>query len=409
MIRKIRTVFFILLAAHLATAVWGDSISERTFKYVTRVQKMIEDEAYEEALDACLKIGEYGMPDYDRSAILSLQGNILISLERYREAADAYIEIVKLDAFEDERIQNLKLSIGQILVSIEEYQEGIKYLESWLEKEKNPSPESLITLGSAWTQIGEYDKGLAYVERAIKAAEKPEKSWLDLWLAIYFQKKDYPSCIKVLQEALVYYPDEKKYWSQLSGMYLQNEDDEGALAAMRLAYMQGHLTEEKDLLQLVKLFYFLEIPYNGAKILEESMNKGLVKENETTCKLLAEGWLRSKENDKALEAYQKASRYAHTGEYDLYQAQIYLDTEDWPKASEALERALQRGGLPNEGTGIMMLVLSYFEQNRFDDALDAVRRAKEIPSVAKRAEEWESYLEEEKVAYQYRTAEGDQS
>lgn len=406
--RTLRIAALILVATQLVTTVCGQGISDRTFKYLTRINKMIEDEAYQEAYDTCLKIREYSMSDYDRSVIMNTEGNVLLSLERYQDAANVFIEVIEADELSDELIQNLKLNVGQIMISVENYEDGVKYLEWWLEAESEPSPEVLITIGSAWTQMGNYDKGLVYVERAIRDSDKkPEKSWLDLWLAIYFQKEDYDSCIEVLKEALVYYPDEKKYWSQLSGMHLQKEDDAGALASMRLAYVEGHLTKEKDLLQLVKLFYFLDIPYNGAEILRDNLNKGLISENEENYKLLAEGWLRSKEYDQALEAYKKADRYARTGEYDLYRAQIYMDSEDWVEASSALESAIQKG-LPDEGMGLMMLVLVYYEQNLFDDALRSVKKAKDFPKYTKRAEEWEAYLEEEKIAYEYRTG-GDEN
>ena len=62
------------------------------------------------------------------------------------------------------------------------------------------------------------------------------------------------------------------------------------LATLMLAYKNGLVTEEKKIMQVVRLNMFLEIPYAAGVILETEMERGRIERTEKNLDLMLSAW-----------------------------------------------------------------------------------------------------------------------
>ncbi|MBK1875433.1 tetratricopeptide repeat protein [Pelagicoccus mobilis] len=387
------------LASTLLPAILNaQAISERTYKYIERVQKMMEAEQHDEALTYLNRVQEFKMTDYDTAVIAQAKGEVLATVEMYLEAAQSFEQALLLEILGERSNQQLRLSTGQLYISEEHDEKGIGYLEQWIENEDEPRAEVLITMATAYSRLQDYPSALHYVERAIRSTEEPRLAWYDLWIALNFNSGRIDACIPILEEVISLFPSEKKYWNYLANMYLSKEQQGKSLAVLRLAYEQGYVSESRDILRLAKLYLYEGIPVKAADLLARALEKKQIEPTEKNYRLLAEAWYKSQEIDEAKGAFKSAGEKSETGEHDLYRAQMHLDSEEYEQAIEALEAAIKRG-VKQQENAIMMLAMANFQIKRFDDALTALEKAKDHPKIAEQSKQWRVFIIEEKQRY----------
>jgi Tfp pilus assembly protein PilF len=67
----------------------------------------------------------------------------------------------------------------------------------------------------------------------------------------------------------------------------------------------------------------------------------------------------------------------------------------WREAENALNRAVQKGGLTNTGSTLLSLGLTQFEQKKFKSAEATFNRATNYEKVSKDARNWIKYVKAE--------------
>ncbi len=391
-----KTVILLILAScSLPALLKAQAISERTFKYIERVQKMMEAEQYQDALTYLKKVQEFKMTDYDTAVIAQATGEVQATLERYLEAAQSFEQALLLDVLGERNNQQLRLSAGQLYIGQEQDEKGIAYLEQWLENEDEPRAEVLITMATAYSRLKDFPSALVYVEKAIRSTDEPRLQWYDLWVALNFNSGKIDACIVVLEEVISKFPSEKKYWIYLANMYLSKDEQSKSLAVLKLAYDRGFVTEPREILRLARLYLFEGVPVKAGELLSQALDNGQVERNEKNFRLLAEAWYKSQEIDEAKGAFKNAGELAETGEHDLYRAQMHLDSEEFEAAVEALEKAIEKG-VKQQAQAIMMLAMAQFQLRHYDQALAVLDKAAEFPKIAEQSKQWKGFIIEER-------------
>ena len=243
-----------------------------------------------------------------------------------------------------------------------------------------------------YAQLKQYKKAIKSIKTAISIAPKPKESWYQLLLAMYYQEKQYSKAASVLETMVVLWPDQEKYWKQLSGVYFTLKKNRKALAVLELANKRGFLEEEKELMNLVNMYLFQDIPYKAALLLEKEIEAGRIPDTGENLQKLGESWMQAKENDKALEYLKKAAEEQKKGKLFLQIAQLYTDKESWSRVIEFSNKALAAGGLSNPGTAHLLKGMAYFEQGKRESALAAFSKGSRYPKSQKQAGQWINHI-----------------
>jgi tetratricopeptide (TPR) repeat protein len=188
------------------------------------------------------------------------------------------------------------------------------------------------------------------------------------------------------------FPD-REYWQQLAGIYLALKRDERALTTFELAYRQGRLSREQDLLQLTQLYLGRGIPYKAARLLETEMERGRIGTGVRNLELLAGAWAAARERVRATAVYQRAMRAGGDAVIGLYLADLYIQDERWQEAAEVLEATLKRDGLSEPGDAWLLLGVAHYEEGSLDLARHAFDEAARFEPARTAAQDWLQHLQ----------------
>ena len=229
-----------LLVCEPALAAKKAVISPRLFENLQKIELLITDKAYKEALTQLGGLTEtLKKGTYEEAVVLRLKASIYIQNEQYPKAIKLLLQCKQLDVLPDNQEQQLLINLGQLYLAEGQYQKAIDLIEVWLKDNPNPTPGINALTGSAYAQLKQYAKALDYINKAVNASKEPVEGWLQLKLALHYQLQQYPQAAQLLEQLVHLYPDKKVYWTQLSGVYIQLKDYKKALSVKHLAYQRG--------------------------------------------------------------------------------------------------------------------------------------------------------------------------
>jgi tetratricopeptide (TPR) repeat protein len=374
----------------------AQAVSKWAFERIERAHELLEQEKYGEVIAVLDDMkGNRRLNDHERSLMWQAYGYAYSSQDDYTKAAEAFEQSLKANGLPPQSALNTRYNLAQLYVMLERYKEAIALFEEWFALAENPSPGAYYMLALAYLQNGEKDKALPPAEQAVAKAERPKEAWLGLLLSIRFERKEYDQAAGVLERLVELYP-KKLYWKQLAAVYSETGDSEKALATLEVAYIQGLLTEEGELINLAELYLYNQLPYKAAKVLEHGFEQGLLGEKARSWELLADSWLHARERERALEPLRHAAELADTGDVYVRLAQLHLEREEWAQAIAALAKGLAKGNLKNPGLAQLFYGIANASMRRWEDAERALRAAQRDEKYEKVATQWLTNLERER-------------
>lgn len=388
-----RINFFARLIAVLLVTWAGfasaQTLSESTYRRLTKIHELIGEEDYGEALE---KLGKL-LPTtkyspYETAMVLQTYGFVWAQKGDYRKAADYFRRAIDLGSLPEQQVESMKYNLGQFQVAVEEYREGAKTLEDYFATAKNPiPPDARVLLATAYAQLKEYRKALPQLTRAINEHKDPKEMWFQLKLAMHYETNNYRACATTLLDMISRFPLKEQYWKQLSGMFMEIKKDKEALAILGLADRNGYLDDEKEVKNLGNMYLYLDIPYKAAKIVSDGLRNGVIKPDVDNYELLSNAWVGARETDKAIAALAKAAEMTDDGELVLRLAYLYVEREEWGKVIPTLDRA-RKLGVDKPGEAAMLQGISAAELGRFDEAVKSFKAAAKFEDTKEDALGW---------------------
>lgn len=369
------------------------SISPSLYKKLKKTEKLIANKNYRGAQQSLLTIhNNVSKGGFEEATVLRSLSSVYALQENYRKATDALSKAVKLNVLASDQQQTALLNLGQLYMATEQYRKAVDVLENWLATNNKSDGQLYIMLAKAYAQLKQYTKAIPYVEKAIKNSKKPPESWYKMQLALYYETKQYSKAGQVLQKLIRFYPEKKQYWNQLASVYQQSNQYVKAATIKHLGYTKGILDSEREILDLANLFLYVDRPYKAATLLAKEIGNKRVKNTSKNWELLANAWTQARELDKALSALNTASRLNDKGLLYQRMGNLYIEQEQWQKAVEALNKALQKSGLKKPGNAYLMLGISYYELEKIAKARNAFNKAKAYKESQKAARQWLNYI-----------------
>lgn len=389
------------------------ALRARVYEQLDRAQKFGDEGNVTEAIEVLDKVNAKSdsMNSYEKAMMFNFYGFIYYNAEDYDKAIESFEQVVAQQPIPESFEQSTLFSLSQLSLMQGKFDKSITYLERWESLQVGDiPPKNYLLKAQARYQQKNYEAALEHINNAIALVENdPEKgiaeeNWYILQRAIYYELKQ-PKRVTEILAKLVRYYDQPKYWLQLGGMYGEIGEEKKQLAIMETAYQRGYLEKGSDIFNMAQVYYYHQVPYKAARIMEEALDSGKLERNLRNMRFLSQCWAAARENEKAVPVMQAAADLSPDGELDAQLSQIFLNTEQWDKAIVAAKTSLEKGDLRNPGTSHLVIGMALFNKQEFNAALNELAKAEKFQSSKKMAQQWRTYVTTEKSSFEKLQAE----
>jgi len=332
--------------------------------------------------------------DYDAAVAYQTMGFAENGLNNFKNAAKYFIKALSLNALPEKVSHDLHFSVAQLLIHIEKPKEGLKYLSKWFSSEAKPKADAHILAATAFYYTENYKQLIVHVKKALLLRKKPLLNWYELLLAGYYETKDYENASKILEKVISTYPKKTEYWLQLAAIYQQLGQDKKSLALYELAYTKKLLSKD-EIIQLIRNYRYLEMPYKAAIILEEEMAIGDIDVNKEMLVLLVDSWILAQENEKAKSVFKEIIKKFHDDTARLRLGQLYHDSAEWEKMLEVLDVKLQSADKKLISKVSFLLGIAQYHSKKLSAATQSFTRSLSDASTKEQAKWWLEHVEKE--------------
>ena len=345
-----------------------EAAADRTFsaeigEIVLRAQELQSNDQWGESITQLDRaLGRSGINNYERAIALQLRGR-------------AY--------YETERLAN------------ERYNEGIDEIQAAARAGGEINERLAMMLAQAYAQADRFPEGLRYAEQAYNGANPKERRHFNLVLYYYQSLDRTADQMRIIGEMAARWPTEKNIWTSYASLLAQNDREEDAFEVNKIMYINGMLTEGREIERLAQYYSFYDLPYRGASILEREMNAGRVERTQSNVELLANMWRQAREWDRAIPVLRTLAEMTNAGENYLKLGEALYQQGELQAATSAIESALNRGGLRQTGNAWVLLGNIRYELGERQSAIEAFDRGAQFGESRRTAEGWARFVREE--------------
>lgn len=367
------------------------ALDQKSYDALTSARELMQDEAYTRAKEILKKLLATDIKPYDRAVTHQTLGYIYISTNDYPAAIDSFTQALEGGYLPDDVIHQINFAMAQLLIQQARYQEGINYLEKWIQKEARPDKQAYLLAASAYYQLEVYDKMIPMVQKAIAASDKPDQSLYEMLLAGYFQTGNFSQAVSTLENMIKMFPEKDEYWLQLAASYHRMENYKKALAIYEIAKTRGILDKDR-MLQLARLYLNESLPYKAGKLLEEQISKGTLDNSIENLEMLANSWLLAREHDKAVSVLKELAERQNDPQIYYRIGRISFEQDNWQEAVDALERAIKFDLKDNVAEAYLLLGIAAYKLENNSVSARALTEASGYDNTREQARWWLNQL-----------------
>jgi tetratricopeptide (TPR) repeat protein len=382
-----------LLAADCANprkAVGG--MSEGVYNGVQEATQLLTQQKHAQAISSLAKLAESGS-DFDKAVVYYNMGFAYAGTEDYGKATESFTKALALNVLPQQQHEQLQYNLGQLYIAGGKADDGIRVLQAYIAESCGKIPaEAHIFVANALSQAKRYREALPEIDKAIEKSGAPKESWLQLKLAISYELKDFSACARALVGLIGLAPAKPDYWKQLSSIFLQMKQDVDAVAVLALAERQGYIEKQNEIVNLYNVYMMMELPFKAGALLQAGMDKGKIPADEAHLDLLSNAWINAREENRAEASLKKLAVVAERGEYFFKLGAMYGDGERWTESKEALQKAIDKGGLKRTGEVWMRLAVANYNLKNIPGTQAALQQALKFEESRKQAGDWLRYM-----------------
>ena len=367
----------------------SDTLSDRVYRAIAEIQEMMTPEDTSEepdlagakrALDSLNERFD-SLNDFEKYTLLNFYSNYYLSSDDIANAMATFERMLTIENLrEDARLRAL-MSVGQLYASEERYDEAITTLNQWRELSVDENATVFQILALAYYNKEDYQQAVPFLisHMDMLRAEGREigKNVYGLLNVMYIEMEDYENALDVTKTMVGLF-DEAGDWRNLGAIYGFLDDEGKRIQTMELAYRKGYFEDEGNYLNLAQSLAGQDAPMRGIKIMEDGIEKGIVEEDEDNLRRLTQMYIMASEFEAAVVPATRLTEVANDGESWDYLGYVHLMNRDYESAATAMQTALERGGLENQGEVQLSLARALVELDRFDEALAAAQRAQNL-------------------------------
>jgi len=375
------------------------AMSQPVYEALMEIQEFVEAEDFGNAQAAIRKLQEKKkLSPYESAQIWNLSGYSYYLQEKYDEAISAYNKVLQQPELPEALQQSTLKTLAQLQFTIEDYPKALETIKRLMAVVAEPAADVYMLLGQAYFQMQNYEEAKQPIITAIELYREqgkvPRENWLLLLRVIYWELKDFPNMLIVLEELIEAYPKDT-YVLTLAGVYSELGDTKKQLALTEALYEKGYIEGKSHAVNLANLYLLHGIPVKAARILEKEMAANNVKADVRNLRLLSQSWYSAREDRKAIPPLKQAAAISDDGELYIRLAQSHINLEEWNEAAEAAKKGLASGNLKRKDTANIMYGMALFNQKKLEQAKRAFAAAAKDKRSKRAAQQWIKYADSE--------------
>jgi len=325
--RKLIVIAFLLNVMLCANQI----MSPKSYNILMEAQKHIEENKIKEAQVLLNQLLEEDN-DYAKSYAYQYLANISLQDGDYETTKKYYEIIVKLNALEKERIDQIKLSLSKIYLSLEEFDKSIQ-LSTELLKDSKIEKKDIYIFAYYYTK--KFKKSIEFAHKFNAVETKKKENIYQILYSSYIELKDYKNAIVTLKVMIRKWHDKENYWLQLASLYQETQAYKKALSTIELSYKKDILDPKKHTRFYVNLLFQNELYQKSALALEDALKKGYIKEDKKMFEILISSYVNAKEFEKAIEKITH-SKFQEKMKYKEILANLYYAKHDYKSTIKLL-------------------------------------------------------------------------
>ncbi len=386
------------LAAVLAAAVLASpplpaaTLSEKVFRVLAEIYELREADKNDEALRRTESLLNRKLSEHERAQTLLLKSDLLLTLERYRDAIAPMESALETGAVPEQRIDQIRYNLGQLYSQVGRYRDAIRVLERWIREAKSVPSNAYFVLAACHLELQALKPARRWADEGRAESDRLSYTQYQFIASIYVQQSDWTALQKLLEEAVEAFPDKVEFWRQLAQVHMERNREAQALAVMRVAYANGLLKRGDDLVRLAQLMRLRNAPWLAANVLEDGMRRKLIKPTSRNWLLLGNSWMAAREYDRAYPPLEKAAELTQKPRDWLRLARLYAQNAGWSGCIKSADAGL-RTGPSDPGPFQLLRGICAYEEGDFEKALDAFAKAGKSKKSAAEARGWAQFIE----------------
>ncbi len=365
------------------------TLQPTTMKKMAKVYEYTEAEDYDGALDVLISLARRkSLKKHDRAMVYRFMGFMYAQKEDYEKATKAMERSLKQDALPFSTSQEVKFALGQLYMAVDRMDDAVRTLQNWYDEAESPNADAHYRLAQAYMATEQFAKGLPYARKAVAmSTDDPKERFYAVNLGCEFQLGNFLESLELLKLLAMHFP-KKMYYTQLAFGYTELGEMKTALAVLQLAYAEGWLDKERELVSLAQRYYSQDLPFQASKVLQKGLDDGIIEPTEKNLEFLSSALLSAREYEDSLEPLEEAASISESGDLYVRLAQVHLQVERWGAAQDALESAVAKGKLNDPHRVQLLLGITHFNQKRYTSARTAFAKAAKDENLSGSAEQW---------------------
>ena len=376
-----------------------ETISRWMSDYFERIHGHIGDENYEKAKYE-LEMGNNnyfrGGRTYEAALLYQLYGQFYAVQSQYTDAVPWFEKALATDKMPRIGAQEVRFQLAQTYFMIGKYENVITLLEEFIkigERYKYPvSARVNLLMSYSHGRIEQYDSSYYHIKQANNKSDKPQIDWIEYAFSLAMKLENLDDAEDLGTRLLFLEPNKKKYWNQVSALYFAKDFELNSLSALELAYENDTLNKEADFLLLAKYYLYQKSPLKSVLVMNDGIDKKLIKENEENLKLLSSSYFYARDLKNGIKVLVKAEKISDDPELSYRLGTYAFDSEQYKLAISSFNIAKDRGWNNIPGRIELIKGISYFELENVEEAKSQLMLATNFEDTKDTAEGWLSYI-----------------
>ncbi len=370
----------------------AQAVGRAVYESIEQAQLLIDVQDYDAAIAMLVAIVEKGrLTEYEAANVYRYIGFCYHSAGDTGAAIQAYVEVIKIASVEEQLRKTTLYTLSQLHMLEEQYDAALGYIERWFDLEANPGPDAYILHGQILYQLGRHSEMITPIETALSVARarnlKVKEEWYALLSFAYFQEENYAKIRDINKLLLARWP-KKRYWLYLANAYRELGNDAELSAAYSLAYQQGFLDQETELITLAQLYLLRDVPYKAGRLLEKEMQRGRIGKNVNNYRLLSQAWSLAQEDHLSIVPLKTAAELDDVGDLYIRLANVYLNQGEYESCVNSARTGIEKGDLKDPDYAWISIGMCLYNVGDYQAAIRAFRSAAETPRSAAVADQW---------------------